>query len=81
MLITLDYQQWVICSSSETITRGSFKPLQMTFSVVVCGCHVQRNDGCGMTMKENDGGGWRYDLVVLWLGRRQNGDAVKWWRV
>jgi hypothetical protein len=35
LLITLDYQQWIICSGSETATDGSFKPLHMTFSVVV----------------------------------------------
>jgi hypothetical protein len=30
-----DYQQRLICNSSEIITDGRFKPLQMTFSVVV----------------------------------------------
>jgi hypothetical protein len=35
LLITLDYQQWVICSVLETTTDDSFKPLQMTFFVVV----------------------------------------------
>jgi hypothetical protein len=34
---------------------------------------------CGTTVKENDGGGWSSDDVVLWLGRRQNKDMVKWW--
>jgi hypothetical protein len=29
------YQQRHICSGSKTITDGSFKPLQMTFSVAV----------------------------------------------
>jgi hypothetical protein len=27
LLITLDYQQWVICSVLETTTDDSFKPL------------------------------------------------------
>jgi hypothetical protein len=35
LLITLDYQQRVICSGSETTTNDSFELLQMTFSVVV----------------------------------------------
>jgi hypothetical protein len=30
-------------------------------------------------MKGNDGGGWSSDGVVLWLGRRQNRDAIEWW--
>jgi hypothetical protein len=33
-----------------------------------------------MAVKGNDDGGWSYVDVVLWLGRRQNGDVVKWWR-
>jgi hypothetical protein len=33
----------------------------------------------GMTVKENNGGGWNSDDVVLWLGRRQNGDMIEWW--
>jgi hypothetical protein len=28
-------------------------------------------------MKGNDGGGWSYDGVVLWVGRRQNEDVVE----
>jgi hypothetical protein len=31
-------------------------------------------------LKENDGGGWSSDGMVSWLGRRQNADAVEWWR-
>jgi hypothetical protein len=30
-------------------------------------------------VKGNDDGGWSFDSVVLWLVRRQNGDAVEWW--
>jgi hypothetical protein len=35
LLITLDYQQRVICSGSEIVADSSFKTLQMTFSVAV----------------------------------------------
>jgi hypothetical protein len=27
----------------------------------------------------NDDGGWSFDGVMLWLGRRKDGDTVKWW--
>jgi hypothetical protein len=43
------------------------------------GVVVRRGDERGTAVKENDGGGWSFNGVVLWLGRRQNGDAVKWW--
>jgi hypothetical protein len=39
---------------------------------------VWRDDVRGMRMKENDGGGWSSNDVVLWLRRRQNGDTVEW---
>jgi hypothetical protein len=29
---------------------------------------VRRDDACGTTVKGNDGGGWSFDDVVLWLG-------------
>jgi hypothetical protein len=29
------------------------------------------------TVKENNNGGWNFDSVVLWLGMRQNKDAVE----
>jgi hypothetical protein len=29
------------------------------------------------TVKENNNGGWNFDSVMLWLGRRQNEDAVE----
>jgi hypothetical protein len=35
-----------------------------------------RDDRCEMRVKENDGGGWSSDDVVL--GRRQNEDVVEW---
>jgi hypothetical protein len=38
---------------------------------------VLNNDECGTTVKGNDDGGWSSDGVVLWLGRRQNKDAVE----
>jgi hypothetical protein len=31
---------------------------------------VRRDDGRGTVVKENDGGGWSSDGVVLWLGRQ-----------
>jgi hypothetical protein len=43
------------------------------------GVVVRRDDGHEMTVKGNDGSGWSSDGVVLWLGRRQNEDAVEWW--
>jgi hypothetical protein len=44
------------------------------------GVVVQRDDGRVTAIKENDDNGWSSDGVVLWLGRRQNGDVVEWWR-
>jgi hypothetical protein len=41
------------------------------------GVVVWKVDGRGTTVKGNDGGGWSFDGVVLWLGRRQNGDVVE----
>jgi hypothetical protein len=38
---------------------------------------VQRDDERGTTVKGNGNGGWSSDGVVLWLGRRQNGDAIE----
>jgi hypothetical protein len=43
------------------------------------GVVVRRDDMCETMVKGNDGGGWSSDGVVLWLGRRQNGDVVEWW--
>jgi hypothetical protein len=37
-----------------------------------------RDDRRGTMVKGNDGDGWSSDGVVLWLGRRQNGDTVVW---
>jgi hypothetical protein len=42
------------------------------------GVIVRRDDGRGTTVKENDGNRWSSDGMVLWLGRRQNEDAVEW---
>jgi hypothetical protein len=39
-----------------------------------------RDDGHGTTVKENDNIGWSSDGMMLWIGRRQNGDTVEWWR-
>jgi hypothetical protein len=43
------------------------------------GVVVRRDDECGPTVKGNDDVGWSSNDVVLWLGRRQNRDAVEWW--
>jgi hypothetical protein len=40
---------------------------------------VRKDDEYGTAVKGNGGGGWSSDGVVLWLGRRQNGDVVEWW--
>jgi hypothetical protein len=37
---------------------------------------VRIDDGREMAVKENDNDKWSFDDVVLWLGRRQNRDAV-----
>jgi hypothetical protein len=41
---------------------------------------VRRDDGRKTAVKENDDGRWSFNGVVLWLGMRQNGDTVEWWR-
>jgi hypothetical protein len=41
--------------------------------VVVC-----TDDGRETIVKGNDNDGGSTDGVVLWLGRRQNGDVVEW---
>jgi hypothetical protein len=43
--------------------------------VLLCG----GTKGAGRPVKGNDNDRWSSDGVVLWLGRRQNGDAVEWW--
>jgi hypothetical protein len=43
------------------------------------GVVVRRDDRHGVEVKGNHGDVWSSDDVVLWLGRRQNGDAVEWW--
>jgi hypothetical protein len=40
---------------------------------------VRRQNEHEPAVKGNDGGGWSFDGVVLWLARRQNGDLVEWW--
>jgi hypothetical protein len=42
------------------------------------GVDVRRDDGCEMTVKENDGDEWSSDGMVIWLGMRQNRDTVEW---
>jgi hypothetical protein len=46
---------------------------------VTVGVIVWRDDGREIAVKGNDGGGWSSDGVMLWLGRRQNRDAIEWW--
>jgi hypothetical protein len=45
------------------------------------GVIVQRDHRRGTAVKGNDSGGWSSDGMVLWVGRRQNGDTVEWWGV
>jgi hypothetical protein len=44
------------------------------------GVIVRRDNKRGTTVKGNDCGGWSSDDVMLWLGKRQNGDPIEWWR-
>jgi hypothetical protein len=39
---------------------------------------VWRDDERETMVKGNDDEGWSSDGMMLWLGRRQNGDVVKW---
>jgi hypothetical protein len=41
------------------------------------GVIVRRDDEHKTTVKQNDVDGWSSDVVVLWIGRRQNRDVVK----
>jgi hypothetical protein len=41
---------------------------------------VWMDDAHGTTMKGNNSDRWSSNCVMLWLGRRQNGDAVEQWR-
>jgi hypothetical protein len=52
----------------KVITR-----LIVTMSVV-----MWMDDECETAVKWNDDDRWNFDGVVLWLGRRQNKDAVEW---
>jgi hypothetical protein len=45
------------------------------------GVVVGRNEGCGMMVKGNDDDEWSSNGAVLWLERRQNGDAIERWGV
>jgi hypothetical protein len=40
------------------------------------GVVLRRDNGHETAVKGNDGGGWSSDGLVLWLGRRPNGDTV-----
>jgi hypothetical protein len=44
---------------------------------------VWSDDGRRPTVKGNiddEDDGWSSDGMVFWLGRRQNGDVIEWWR-
>jgi hypothetical protein len=41
------------------------------------GVVVRRDNEHETMVKGNDDGGWSSNGVVLWIGRRQNGDAVE----
>jgi hypothetical protein len=41
---------------------------------------VRRDNEHRIAVKENNGGGWSSNGVVVWLGRRQNEDVIEWWR-
>jgi hypothetical protein len=41
------------------------------------GVIVRKDDGCGMLVKENDDDGWSSDIMMLWLERGQNKDAIE----
>jgi hypothetical protein len=45
---------------------------------VIVSIVVQRDDGRKTAVTGNDDGGWSFDGMVLWLGRRQNRDVVEW---
>jgi hypothetical protein len=42
------------------------------------GIIMQRDNGHETLIKGNDDGGWSPDDMVLWLGMRQNKDAIEW---
>jgi hypothetical protein len=43
------------------------------------GVVVQRDDEHDTMVKGNNDGEWIFDGMVLYLGRRKNGDVVEWW--
>jgi hypothetical protein len=40
---------------------------------------MRKGNSREIAVKENDSDGWSFDGMMLWLGRRQNGDMVEWW--
>jgi hypothetical protein len=44
------------------------------------GVVMRRNNERETAVKGHDGDGWSSDGMVLWVGRKQNGDIVKWLR-
>jgi hypothetical protein len=51
---------------------------RVSYFITVCDV-VRKDDERETAVKGNIDGGWSSDDVVLWLGRRQNGDVVEWW--
>jgi hypothetical protein len=46
---------------------------------VTVGVIVWMDNSREIVVKGNHSGGWSFDGMVIWLGRRQNGDVVEWW--
>jgi hypothetical protein len=44
------------------------------------GVNVRRDNRREIVVKGNNNGRGSSDGMTLWLGRRQNGDVVEWWR-
>jgi hypothetical protein len=56
-----------------------FRKRKRVDQFIIMGANVQMNDEHGTTEKGNDGCGWSSVDVVLWIGMRQNEDAIEWW--
>jgi hypothetical protein len=56
-----------------------FRKRKRVDQFIIMGVNVQMNDEHGTTEKGNGGCGWGSVDVVLWIGMRQNEDAIEWW--
>jgi hypothetical protein len=61
----------------STHTDKLFRKRKRVDLFVTMGAVVWRDDGRETAAKGNGSGGWSSNDVVLWLGRRQNGDVVE----